>query len=269
MLKKVLGDYDLPSFPSTVMKSLQRIRHPESSAASIAEVLSVDPGLSVRVLSMANSAAFSPTKRVENLAQAVALIGLSQLESLILAIGVSRAIPPNPAPGYDMKQFWKASARRGVLAHRISSITSPTRKPECFTAGFLQDMAMPFLVKQHPEQYLEILASWHSDNVDLCKLEREAFGWDHAEVATWICQEWDLPESIASAIGAHHGANLDIYQDLPPVSIVAFLDNEANEWCLDAMVESAHSQHGIQPSHMHELIELSFEAAEDLARLID
>ncbi len=267
-LKKTLGDYELPSFPATVMKALQKIRHPDSSATSISEVLSVDPGLSVRVLSIANSAEFSPSKKVENLAQAVALVGLSQLESLVLAVGVSKAMPPDPAPGYDMKQFWKSSARRGVLAHRISSITNPTRKPECFTAGFLQDMALPFLVKKYPVQYLEIIQRWQNENADLCTLEHEAFGWDHAEVATWICHEWDLPETIASAIGAHHGEHLDIYDDLPPVSMVALMNDKAAEPGINALIEKAHTQHGIEPNRMQEIIETSFDAAEDLARLI-
>jgi HD-like signal output (HDOD) protein len=77
-LKKILKGYELPSFPAVVMQILQKIRSPYSSVSSIAESLSLDPGISVKVLAIANSAAFSPSKRVENLTQAIALVGLSQ-----------------------------------------------------------------------------------------------------------------------------------------------------------------------------------------------
>ena len=83
-IQEALKGYALPSFPGAIMETLQRIRDPESSASGIADVLALDPGLSVRLLRVANSAAFSPSTKVENLAQAVALVGLSQLESLVL-----------------------------------------------------------------------------------------------------------------------------------------------------------------------------------------
>ena len=92
-LKKALGEFELPSFPTAIVETMQRIRNPESSAASIAEVLGMDPGLSVRVLRLANSAAFSRGKKVESLTQAIALVGLSQLESLVLSIATGSAAP--------------------------------------------------------------------------------------------------------------------------------------------------------------------------------
>ncbi len=268
MLMKVLGEYTLPSFPSTVMKILQRIRNPESSAASISEVLALDPGLSVRVLSIANSAAFSPSKKVENLTQAVALVGLSQLESLVLSIGVATVMPRDPVPAYDMKRFWRASARRGVLAQELAALLCPARQSECFTAGFLQDMALPFLVAHRPQEYESILHRWKSEGGDLSKLEREVFDWDHAEVATWICSEWALPEAVASPIGGHHGANQDAYECLTPVSLVALLGENGNVSGVNALAQQANSHHGIKEERVKEMIASSFEAAEDLTQLM-
>ena len=69
-LQKVLKGYQLPSFPAVILQILQKIRNPDSSAMDIAKSLSLDPGLSVRLLGIANSAAFSPKNRVDNLRQA-------------------------------------------------------------------------------------------------------------------------------------------------------------------------------------------------------
>jgi HD-like signal output (HDOD) protein len=267
-LAKVLRGYSLPSFPGAVMETLQRIRNPESSASSIAEVLAVDPGLSVRVLRVANSAAFSPTKRVENLTQAVALVGLSQLESLVLSVAAASAVPRESCAGYDFNRFWRAAARRGVIARAFARILCPARESESFTAGLLQDLAIPFLAHTHPDKYGPVLARWHEGDEDLVKLERETFDWDHAEVGTWICSEWALPENIASAIGGHHGDPECRYDCPPPVALVASIRENGNQSGVETLVETAHSPHGVPPEKTRELIESSLRSAEELARLM-
>ncbi|MCD4676434.1 MAG: HDOD domain-containing protein [Desulfobacula sp.] len=116
-LKKILKGYQLPSFPAVILQILQKIRSPYSSASDIAQSLSLDPGLSVRLLGIANSAAFSPINKVENLTQAIALVGMSQLESLVLGVGVAKGIPKQTCQWHDPAEFWLTSARRAILAN--------------------------------------------------------------------------------------------------------------------------------------------------------
>ncbi len=267
-LKAALGEYVLPSFPGAVMEALQKIRNPESSASDVAKTLALDPGLSVRVLRIANSAAFSPLKKVENLSQAVALVGLSQLESIVLSAAVSASIPRVESEGFDYRQFWRASVRRGIMARSLAQLVNPTRVSEAFTAGFLQDLALPFLVAQRPTEYGPVLKEWRDTGRSLDELERAVFDWDHAEVATWICHEWDLPENIASAIGGHHKPNDDEYDCPPSVSLVAYLGEAEDELWVEALVERAESRYSIPREDARKIVESSVAAAEDLAQMI-
>ncbi len=268
-LKKVLGDYALPSFPGTIMETLRTIRNPEASANDVAKVLAVDPGLTVKVLRMANSPIFSPSKKVENLSQAVALIGLSQLESVVLSVAVKSSVPQAPAGGYDFSSFWHTAMVRGMVAQGLARLLCPTRVAEAFTAGFLQDMAVPFLYKQRTEEYAPILEAWSTSSEELTTLERAVFPWDHAEVATWICHQWDLPENIASAIGGHHGANPEIYDCPAPVSLVVSLrQNDDRGQGTQALIDAASEQHGIAGEQTEALLAASFEEADSLSRLM-
>jgi len=268
-LKKILKGYILPSFPAVVMQILQKIRSPYSSASDIAQSLSVDPGLSVRLLSIANSAAFSPINKIENLSQAIALVGLSQLESLVLGAGVAKGIPKNPSKWHNPAKFWLTSARRAMIANELAQILCPAKESECFTAAFLQDMALPFLASQRSDDYDPILEKWHLKGGDLAQLEREVLEWDHAEVATWICSEWGLPENIGLAIKNHHNPKVDNDSDtLGPIRIVSLLrENDSNNG-LDEMIAKAEDTYNISKEKMQLIIEPSFEKAKDLARLI-
>ncbi|MGL1931312.1 MAG: HDOD domain-containing protein [Desulfotalea sp.] len=267
-LKEVLEDYELPSFPSVVMQILQEIRNPESSSATISTVLALDPGLSVKLLRLANSVAFSPTNNVSNLTQAIALVGISQLESLVLGVGLSKGLGDQSCQWYDPKIFWLASARRAVIASEFAKILCPARRSECFTAAFLQDMALPFLACQRTELYDPILEKWSLEGGDLAEIEAEFVKWDHSEVASWICAEWKMPENIAMAIRTHHGAIIKDYEVLAPVSLVSIIREDEENSGLDEMIEAAQADCGLSLEQIEEIIEPSLEKAEALAGMI-
>lgn len=268
-LRKILHGYELPSFPTIIMEILQKIRSPESSAADIARSLSLDPALSVRLLSIANSAAFSPIRKIENLTQAIALVGFSQLESLVLGVGVAKGMPKQQCQWYDPSEFWLASAKRAMLADELARVICPAKESECFTAAFLQDMALPFLACHRSDVYDPIFKKWHLEGGDLAGLEREAVEWDHAEVATWICSEWGLPENIALAIKTHHQPSADIdYEPLGPVRLVSFLREDESNDGVDEIVQEAQTVYNVSEEKMQTLIESSFEKAKDLTQLI-
>lgn len=268
-LKKVLKGYQLPSFPAVVMQILQKIRSPYSSASDIAVSLSLDPGLSVRLLRIANSAAFSPINKIENLTQAIALVGMSQLESLVLGVGVAKGIPKKMCQWHDPAEFWRTSARRALLAHELALILCPAKESECFTSAFLQDMALPFLACHRSDEYEPILKKWHLEGGNLAQIEREALDWDHAEVATWICSEWGLPENIALAIKDHHALhNRGEHGTLGPVGLVSLLREDDDNNGIDEIIEKARIDYHIPLEKMESIIDLSFKKAEDLARMI-
>ena len=267
-LKKTLKGYELPSFPAVVMQILQKIRSPYSSAASIAESLALDPGISVKLLRIANSAAFSPTKRVENLTQAIALVGISQLESLVLGVGVAKGMPKKSCLWHDPSEFWLTSARRAILASELARYLCPAKESECFTAAFLQDLALPFLACHRSDVYDDIFKQWHTEGGDLSRLERVHLEWDHAEVASWICAEWGLPENIAAAIRGHHGAEVSHYTALAPVQLVSILREDETNSGMEELITTARDRYGMDENTVRSMVAPAFEKAAELARLI-
>ena len=269
MLKKVLGDHDLPSFPDVVLKTLEKTRDPNASSGAIAQILAEDPGLTVRVLRTVNSAAFSPIKKIENLTQAISLMGMSSLESLVLSMGVSKTLLNEAVGGFNPKLFWQGSARRAYIAKALSQHLHPQKNMESFTAGLLQDMALPFLVKRKREAYDKFLKSWDNGERSLHKMEKETFGWDHAEVATWMCWEWKLPESLASAIGGHNQPEENGEHKRPAaVFLVSLIRNSMDNPGTDQLTQAAQEKYGLEPEMVKALIEESFEQAEELVNII-
>ena len=263
-LREALGDYTLPSFSKVDLELMRRIRQPDVSSGEIAELLELDPALSVKLLALANSAAFTPRHEVRSVTMAVSLLGLSQVESLVMSATLKKGIPAIQDAQLDTGAFWRTAALRGVIARDLAKQICPAQTPECFSAGFLQDLAVPFLLHHRPNDYAPIIGTWHEGEAVFLEAERNRFNWDHAEVATWIAQEWDLPPGLASAIGGHHTPDDPAYDCPLPVTLVANLSDTAES--LERLC--ARLEAHLTPEAIDILLQEAQIAVEDFARFL-
>jgi len=257
---------DVPAFPSSVTRVLDALRDPESSLAEIAEAIAWDPGLVVRLLKTVNSAAFGLRRQVDSCQHAVSFLGRANLESLLLGLAVERALPPGKAPGFDPRQYWRSAARRASLARLVAERLEPTTQAESFTVGLLQDLAVPVLAHARPDEYGPLLARWRRSGERLDELERQAFGWCHAELGATIADAWELPESLVAGIRNHHGqASGKVHA---AVHLVAQLPESDSLDAIESLVETARSGYGLTPEWTRDALRKSGEQASELVELM-
>jgi len=266
-MQAVLGEYELPSFPAIIMNALEKVRDENTSQSEIAELVSVDPGLSAHLLKTVNSAAYFLNHKVINIDHAVSLMGRGELESIMITLAVSKLLPARNVPFLDMPGFWHVAARRAVIARNLANLVDPSHRSECFTAALLQDMAIPVLAGQRTEDYAPVLQAWRQGNEDLATLEREKFDWDHAMVAMWMCEIWDFPECITHAIGTHHGTGETDLDSLPVVNHVALLQVDEPSG-VEELIEAVHATYGLPLDQVTEMVNSSIAAAEEIARML-
>lgn len=266
-LESALGNYELPSFPATVMTVLEALRDEDSETQRIADLIAADPGLTMRMLGTVNSAAFAMRHRVQNVHHAVMLLGRNQLESMMIGLGVKRVLPRVDCKGFELDRFWSTSALRAATAGMFADRIDPSRRSESFTASLLQDMAIPVLAEQKQE-YGEILQEWHHSRLDLTQLEQQTFPFDHAHVALWICQSWDLPQLLTEAIGSHHGTAEQEIATLPAARLVSPLREVNEDAGIEQLVELAHRDYSLAKDESIEIVDSARESSLELAKLL-
>lgn len=260
------GEYELPHFPTATLRTLETIRDQEASIGQVAESLCVDPGLSVRVLKLVNSAGFGLRHAVEDLSHAVHLMGRAPLESMLISIAVRDALPNRPRPGFEPARFWRAAARRAAVARRLAALLCPAETSRVFTAALLQEMGVALLVEQRGDPYQALLERWRRGEAPLHELEREAFGWDHAQVGSAMCRHWELPEDLARAVAGHHDEPSSDSEVPAPVTLSAFLGEGDEDPGVDELVAAAEARHDLDRKALFELVEAGFQDADDLAQ---
>ncbi len=267
-LESLFGNYELPSFPATIMNVLTTLRNPDISMAKVAKVLEADPGLQVKVLKTVNSAAFGLTRRVSNIHHAVTLLGRSRLETIVLSQAVNKVLPDVAMPFFDIQQFWLFSARRASLARAFAHHLHPTTEVESFTAGLLLDMALPILVTLKTKEYETIFERWNNDKEsDLNEIEREHLDYDHSYVGALIAEKWDLPEFIINAIAGHHGHEEDSEVE-PAIELVSHIRGDDKDETFEKLATICVEKYDMNTDMVMDIVRAAFEDAEELSEIL-
>lgn len=258
-LQRILGDAKLPTFPAVVLRALSELRSAKSTPETVARVLGVDPGVSARLLRLTNCAANGLRREVRSVEHAVALLGRGEVESLLLAVASRSVLPEKKSATFAPATFWRLAARRAAVARGIAARVQPATRSECFTAGLLQDMAIPLLVDARGPSYEALLADCSMGGPDLLAAERSTLGWDHSVAAGWLSAHWGFPTSLVDSIGAHH----DEPTAAVPVGVLvtARLDEEGP----DALIAHARELCGLAEDDVLAVLREAEEQAADVA----
>jgi len=263
--KAVADNFEVPSFPGTVLSLLAKLRNPEVATNELADDLEMDPGLHVRVLKTVNSVAFGLSHKVGNIHHAVNLLGRGRLESLVLTVAVKESLSANnKAAWFDMKQFWATAARRAVVARGLAAELHPHLQSEAFTFGLLQDMAVPVLANREGERYRKIYQGWlQQDEFDLVAEERRHLSTDHPSIGAQMAKSWGFPESLVDGIGQHHQPHCE---NIPlSVRIASLIKGPANSDDGKVIAAKAEQLFGLDPSITLALIENVLQESQELA----
>ena len=206
-LKQVLAGAQLPALPQSAIRLLELSQDPENGPPEFALPIEADPGLTGQVLRFVNSSYFGFSREISSVRLAITLVGVRTIKNFALWSAVF-SLMPNPKCGpFDLKNLWQDSLRRGLFARALGKALGMKDAEDLFAAALLQDMAVPLLAKELPDDYAELLEARESGEKRLSDLEKERFGWTHADAAAEMSRTWSLPEEFASLIEAH--ADLD------------------------------------------------------------
>jgi HD-like signal output (HDOD) protein len=200
---KMFKDAKLPVLPAAVARLVDEVNKDEPDVTVLETIISAEPEFSVKVLTTINSSLFALRAKVTSVRHAITLLGFDRIRSVILSYSMLGALPEPEGDLFDHEAYWTDTLLRSLLARAIAKRVRPGEEEEAFTAMLVADVAVPVLLTTWREYYTPILETWRSEKKRLAILEREAYGWDHAQASAWILQKWDFPEKLVCLTGAH------------------------------------------------------------------
>lgn len=193
----------IPSVPLVLHRVTDLIRDPDSSVGEIAKAISADEGLVVRLLKVANSAFYALPGRVGTIPMAITLLGLNTLKNIVIGTAMSDVTRSFLGTGEESLRLWDHGVRVGVWARTLARVFGGVDGEEVFTAGLLHDLGKGVVLRELPETRSD-LRNRILEGRECRILEKEAIGFDHAQLGAWALGRWRLPETLVLAVRYHH-----------------------------------------------------------------
>lgn len=189
-----------PSSPKVLPVLKRYLRDFNVSVYQIGELIRFDPGISARVLQIANSAAFSRGARCNSVESAVNRIGFDAIFEIV-ANAVAEQVLVRPLVSYslDADEFWRRSVVCGLAAECLADLQGSDRNV-AYTLGLMHGVGM-VAIDQWVQKFSPTLGffsrGFPRDHIDG---ERSLIGCTNAEVGAAVLHGWEFPPEMAEPL---------------------------------------------------------------------
>jgi HD-like signal output (HDOD) protein/signal transduction histidine kinase len=192
----------LPSMPQILLKLIELCQADEAGMAELAKLIANDAGMTAKVLSVANSAAYHRGGRKVGLVQALGVLGADMIKTMVISESVFQTFNGFPHSGStDLRRFWKHSLTTAVVAREVAKLMGYVQAEEAYLAGLMHDVGRLALLAAAPNEYaVNFLAQ---DNENLCAAEQLTLQITHADAGAWLIERWNLDSFMADRLSNH------------------------------------------------------------------
>jgi putative nucleotidyltransferase with HDIG domain len=142
-------------------------------------------------------------KRVDNIVEAVKLVGLKGLRNLLYTHGSQKILGSKYT---EMRTMWLHAYRTAFYAYNLAKSFRKRRDilDDVYVGGILHDLGQIIIASLRPDLLESIKKFCKEKEIPSKLLESFSMGLNHAEVGALIAKKWNFPEQLVAAIRFHH-----------------------------------------------------------------
>ncbi len=244
IIEKILESESLPILPAVASKLVEITSREDATMQDIANLISKDVSLSAKILKIANSAFYSFPSQISTINQAVSIIGINAVRSLVLSFSFLTIKAGKKDDNFDYKRFWEKSLAAAVAAKLIMEKVDDADPEEIFVASLLQNIGELVIARVFPDQYGLVSSEFAKGERKLEEIEQEIIGTDHQFVGFEVAKSWGFPETLLTPIKHHHQPDKDPSNDkkLKLLTNVTYLSGLVAEILYSSKPKEAHQE---------------------------
>lgn len=198
----------LPAAPRLLAELGRLVRAPQTDAADLVALLRRDAALVVRLLRMANSAAYARAVPIGAIEDAVVAVGFGEVHRLVGALAaVQLADTPLPLHGVSGARYRENALFVATLMEEFAQ-RAKLDAHACYTIGLLRGLGM-LLLERAAERENRAIPPFHAGGEEsLTAWQQRCWGTDGWHVGAAILGQWHLPPEVVLAIEHHAEAGV-------------------------------------------------------------
>lgn len=187
----------LPSLPRAMALLMRELAPAQPNLRRVNHLFASDPGLAARLLEHANTPAYQLQGQVAGIPQALALLGVAQLRTLVASTPINTAT--RSSPGLQMQQFWRYSINTAKIARSLAGIVHMDQTT-AYTVGLLHAVGEIRIQMADPEKVKVLNDLVPALDLRRAAMERKVFDYTYAHVSAGLVYQWGLPRVVVYAL---------------------------------------------------------------------
>lgn len=200
--EKLVAAIGIPPRPAVVLTVMDEKSKEEPDLMVIADAISRDVGVAAALLKTVNSPLFGLRNPVQSIQQAVSLLGLRQVSTLVNSLALKTTLNTQ-----GIERFWDQSARIAMLSSWLAGKLGHDRD-SAHLFGLFRDAGIPLLMRRFKGYKDTLRLANQPDSPGFTEVEDSCHGVNHAVVGAIVARNWLLPEPLRAAIARHHDPDL-------------------------------------------------------------
>jgi putative nucleotidyltransferase with HDIG domain len=221
----------VPTLPASHRRLVEVLQDPQFQVHEVASLIIHDVTLTAQLLKIVNSVIFGLSHPIHSVPEAVAMVGATRLQALVMSAWAFFFINEGTCPSFSPAAEWSHALEVAKIAQQLAKEKNmaETEVDEAFTAGLLHDIGKIALAANEPIAYSMILKDAKRSNRPLWQVEKENLGATHAELGGCLLATWGMALPIVEAIAWHHEPELASDKGLSPLTVVRMANEQVSE----------------------------------------
>jgi HD-like signal output (HDOD) protein len=201
---------EFPTLPTIYTKLLDLLGNPHTTVQDVADVISKDQSVVMKILKVVNSSIYGLSQNVTNISQAVLFLGFNEIRNITLTISVLNVfskVQSSSSSVFSVVELWKHSIAVGVITRQLGSILNINRAEDFFISGVIHDIGKLLFIKLFKDKYFEAVENAMKKKISIRQSEKEIFGITHEFAGGLLADKWSLPISIKKIITLHEAVH--------------------------------------------------------------
>ena len=252
------------ALPDACFKVKALMEGEDSVISDFADVISVDPSMTSRLLQIANSAIYRSPGEISTISRAITVIGTQAIYNMMLMDVATSAFKYFANQAIDLKRFWRMSIYCGLVTKNLAIKAGIKDIERLFVAGLLQNFGELLVAKITPD-VAKRCEQYNRDNLPW-DLQALALGFTYTDISAELLKIWQLPEKIIIPIRHSNQAQSNqINKDVKVLNLasrLALLDSHGDEFDYDAVInQSLCKSLGLTKEDIDQVAEIAAEDA--------
>ncbi|MFT5850191.1 MAG: HD-like signal output (HDOD) protein [Colwellia sp.] len=260
------------ALPDACFKIKALMENEDSSIEDFANVISVDPSMTSRLLQIANSAIYSFPGEISTISRAITIIGTQAIYNMMLVDVAATAFKHFSNQAIDLKRFWRMSIFCGLATKNLAIKAGIRDIERLFVAGLLQNFGELIVAKITPE-IAKKCEKYSAEQLPWV-LQKQALGFTYTDISAELLKIWQIPEKIILPIRHFNEAKtIQINKDVKVLylaSRLALVDSHPDQFDYDDSVdESLCANLNISSDDLAQAIVFAAEEAENILTIMN